>query len=223
MGPHDEISAVVRGIYDDELRDGISNKSLSRYFDKAFQTVVDQHGLYPAWACVKCLSKNLSTVRWGDKPARCPVCGDFATYSVATFQGRASRYGEVFVAALQHLAQAHYQLPLRHTPGNTKTHDLEVTPTIAIEAKGSARRIILPDRSVYPLSRPGMMRSDTEKKAFDNARNFMRSNPAGTFFIVTNALPPRLVGHRGDNVNGIFDVTKKGQLDSFVREARDAS
>ena len=68
-----------------------------------------------------------------------------------------------------------------------------------------------------------MMRSDTEKKAFDNARNFMGSNPTGTFFIVTNALPPRLVGHRGDNVDGIFDVTKKEQLDSFVREAKSAS
>ena len=68
-----------------------------------------------------------------------------------------------------------------------------------------------------------MMRSDTEKKAFDNARNFMTSNPAGTFFVVTNALPRRLDGHRGDNVSGIFDVTKIDRLDSFIREAKAAS
>ena len=223
MGANEEHLEVVRNLYDYEFKNGVNNQSLNRYFEKAFQTVVDQHDLYPAWTCIKCLRNDVSTARWGDKPSKCPVCGDSATYSVATFQGRASRYGKIFVVALQHLAQSHYQLNLRDTPGNTKTHDLEVTPKVAVEAKGSARKIILPNRSTYPLSRPGMVRSDTEKKAFDNARNFMRSNPTGVFFIVTNALPPRLVGHRGDNVNGIFDVTKTDQLESFVREATDAS
>ena len=68
-----------------------------------------------------------------------------------------------------------------------------------------------------------MLRSDTIKKTFDNARTFMQSNPDGTFFVVTNALPLRLMGHRGDNVSGIFDITKKEQLDSFVRQAKAAS
>ena len=125
--------------------------------------------------------------------------------------------------ALQHLVYTHYGLELMPTPGNTKTHDLEVTPKVAVEVKGSARRISFPDGTSHKISRPGMMRSDTEKKAFDNARNFMTSNPAGTFFIVTNALPRRLDGHRGDNVNGIFDVTKKDRLDSFIYEAKAAS
>ena len=223
MGANEEHLDVVRNLYDYEFKNGVSNQSLSRYFDKAFQSVVVEHDLYPAWACINCLRHDVSTVRWGAKPSKCPECGDSATYLIANFQGRASRFGQIFVVALQHLVQNHYKIELRLTPGNTKTHDLEFTPKVAVEAKGSARKIILPDHSTYPLSRPGMMRSDTEKKAFDNARNFMTSNPSGTFLIVTNALPRRLDGHRGDNVSGIFDVTKKDRLDSFVREAKAAS
>ena len=223
MGTNEEYLDVVRNLYDYEFKNGVSNQSLSRYFDNAFQSVVVEHDLYPAWACINCLRHDVSTVRWGAKPSKCPVCGVSAAYSVATFQGRASRFGGVFVVALQHLVYTHYGLELMPTPGNTKTHDLEVTPKVAVEVKGSARRITFPDGSSYKISRPGMTRSDTEKKAFDNARNFMRSNPAGTFFIVTNALPRRLDGHRGDNVNGIFDVTKRGRLDSFVDEAKAAS
>ena len=66
------------------------------------------------------------------------------------------------------------------------------------------------------------MRSDTEKKAFENARKYKMANPNGAFFIATNALPPRLVGHRGENVDGIFDVTKKARLESLLRETQDA-
>ena len=214
---------VVSNLYRQEFKNGINNQSLSRYFDKAFQSVIDQHSLYPAWACTSCLRDDVSTVRWGKNPSKCPVCGDADTYSIATFQSRASRFGGIFVVALQHLVYTHYGLELMPTPGNTKTHDLEVTPKVAVEVKGSARRISSPDGTSHKISRPGMMRSDTEKKAFDNARNFMTSNPAGTFFVVTNALPRRLDGHRGDNVSGIFDVTKIDRLDSFIREAKAAS
>ena len=223
MVAKDEYLDVVRTLYDREFKYGTNNQSLNRYFERVFQHVIDKHGLYPAWACMNCLKGGDSTVRWGESPSKCPKCSDPATYSIANFQGRASRFGQIFVMALQHLVQNRYKIELRLTPGNTKTHDLEFTPKVAVEAKGSARKIILPDHSTYPLSRPGMMRSDTEKKAFDNARNFMTSNPSGTFFIVTNAHPRRLDGHRGDNVSGIFDVTKKDRLDSFVREAKNAS
>ena len=83
--------AVVSNLYRDEFKNGINNQSLSRYFDKAFQSVIDQHSLYPAWACINCLRHDVSTVRWGPEPSKWPECGDSAAYSVATFQGRASR------------------------------------------------------------------------------------------------------------------------------------
>ncbi len=223
MATYEKYLALLKPIYARNLSEGISNQSLRSYFDNAFQTVVVVYELHPSWTCINCLRRDEATIGWGKKPRKCHKCKRPTTYSIASFQSRSKRFGDIFVVALQHLVLAQYQFELRRTPGNTQTHDLEVTPKVAIEAKGSARSILLPDGSNYKLSSPGMMRNDTEKKAFDNARNFMGSNPEGAFFVVTNALPPRLVGHRGDNVNGIFDVTKKDQLDSFVREAKDAS
>ena len=219
----EEYLEFVSRLYDHEFKGGVRNNSLNRYFERAFQFVIDKYGLYPAWACINCLKNDNPTNGWGGKPTKCSKCGTKSTFLIANFQSRAPRFGKVFVVALRHLVENHYDLFLRPTPGNTKTHDLEVTPKVAIELKGSARRIVSPDGSIQRNRMAGMLRSDTDKKAFDNARTFMTSNPDGTFFILTNALPSRRVGHRGDGVAGIFDVTKKERLDSFVREARDAS
>ena len=221
--PQEAQLELVRIIDEHEFKNGIDNQSLRRYFEKAFHEVMAKHDLYPAWACINCLRQGDSTVNWGVKPVTCPECGDTATYSIATFQGRASRFGDIFVVALQHLLQTHYGLELKHTPRSIRTHNLEVTPKVAVDAKGSAREIIFPNQVIHRNPRAGMMRSDTIKKTSDNARNFMNSNPDGTFFIATNALPLRLMGHRSDIITGIFDVTKKDQLDAFVHEVRAAS
>jgi hypothetical protein len=115
----------------------------------------------------------------------------------------------------------YFRLPLTYTPGNTRTHDLEVTPEIAIEAKGSPSRVTNPNGTFTHLGRPGMERSDTHKKAFDNAHTYRERNRDGLFFIVSNVVPPDLVGYRSDNVNGIFDVTKLERLQAMMIEIED--
>lgn len=216
----DDYESIVAEQYARHLS-RITDETLRRFFDACFQTVVDQHNLYPAWACTSCLSAGRKTVDWGDTPDACPECSSRATYAIATFQGRAPRYGRVFTNALIHVARAGYEVRLVHTPGNTKTHDLEASPKVAIEVKGSARQLKYPDGQSR-LTRAGLLRSDTEKKAFENARKYKMANPTGAFYIATNALPPRLVGHRGENVDGIFDVTKRSRLEGLLQEVKEA-
>ncbi len=217
------------GIYDDIVSESgerhltaFNDASLRRYFDACFQAVVEHFDLYPAWVCTTCLGNATRTVEWGESPATCTACGSDRVFEIATFQGRAPRYGAAFMTALMHVMDTVFELELLRTPGNTKTHDLEASPTVAVEAKGSARQLRFPSGETKRLPRAGLLRSDTEKKAFDNARKFKMTNPDSSFFIATNALPPRLVGQRGENVDGIFDVTKIARLEAFVREIRGA-
>lgn len=68
------------------------------------------------------------------------------------------------------------------------------------------------------MPRPGLMRSDTLKKAVANARNFRRGHRSGHFYVVTNALPSGLVGIREDDVSGYFDLTKTARVREFASE-----
>jgi hypothetical protein len=198
----------------------LSNDDLRSYFDRCFDCALEQSGLYPAFGCINCALESVAEVVLGEKPAHCPRCGSDRVFQMATFQGRAPVYGSTFTSAVRTLFELRFDIELLNTPQNTKTHDLEASPRIAIEVKGSARRIRLHDGSTVPLDRPGMLRSDTEKKAEANARNYKRFNSYGTFFVVTNALPSRLRGIRTDDIDGYFDLTKVDRVEAFVREVR---
>jgi hypothetical protein len=113
-----------------------------------------------------------------------------------------------------------FELLALPTPGNTNTHDVEVTPRVAIETKRSPRYVQNPDNTVTTISRPGLERSDTWKKAQANTRNFRKNNQASPFYVVTNAVPANLVGYRSDDINGIFNVGQANRLSSLVDEIR---
>ena len=196
----------------------LTNGVLRSYFDSCFDSALEQSGLYPAFGCIECAFDSTAEIVLGEKPTHCPRCGSDRVFQLATFQGRAPVYGSTFASAVKTLFGLQYDIELIDTPQNTKTHDLEASPQIAIEVKGSARRIRLHDGSTVPLDRPGMLRSDTEKKAESNARNYKRFNSSGTFFVVTNALPDRLRGIRTDDIDGYFDLTKVDRVEAFVRE-----
>jgi hypothetical protein len=114
--------------------------------------------------------------------------------------------------------ETHYRLPLIPTPGNTRTHDFEVAGDIALETKGSPSRVINPDGTFTDLRRPGMERSDTRKKAFENARTYRQRNPNGLFFIVSNVIPTDLVGYRNRDVTAVFDANKVDRLEAMISE-----
>lgn len=65
-----------------------------------------------------------------------------------------------------------------------------------------------------------MVRSDTYKKASADAKNFRRQNPNWKFYIVTNAMPDNLIGYKDRDIDGIYDVTKIGQLQELVDEIK---
>ena len=196
----------------------LSNDALRHYFDACFQQAVDEVGCYQAWACLDCAREDNGKVGFGERPRQCTQCGSRQVYEVATFQGRAPVVGSVFESAVLELLATRFELPVTRTPGNTNTHDLEISNRMAIETKGSPRHLSNPDGSVTTLHRPGMERTDTEKKAFANGRRYRSQNRNSPFFIVTNALPKRLDGYRGDDVTGIFNITQANRAESLVAE-----
>ena len=196
----------------------LTNPRLQNYFNGCFQQSIDEAGCYPAWACLTCMAGRQPTAEFGNRPTKCPTCDSRETYEIATFQARSSVVGNAFEAAVRYILITKFELPAMPTPGNTRTHDIEVTPRIAIEAKGSPRQLLNPDRTVTRFPVPGMERSDTKKKAFDNAHTFRQRNPRLPFYIVSNAVPSDLVGYRSEDVTGIFNITQANRTESLVAE-----
>ena len=198
---------------------GLSNATLSDFFARCFDDISTLFGLYKCWICVTCLSRTENTYGWGDKPESCPKCHN-PTYEVATFQARASHVGRAFQYACRYLLQESYGVRADLTGDKTPLYDLELKADVVIEAKGSPEFVTNPDRSTSSLGRAGMSRSDTHKKAFANASEWKRRFPKGHFFILTNSLPANLRAYKDEKIDGIFDITKKNQLDAFVSETK---
>lgn len=117
--------------------------------------------------------------------------------------------------------ETNFNLPIHPTPEGTKTHDFEITQAVAIETKGSPSYIINPDGTRSNLGEPGLLRSDTEKKAFANATKYRQRKPDGFFCIVTNAMPKRLLRYSDRDINAIYDITKVKQINLFIRDIKD--
>jgi len=213
--------SIANEAYVRTLKGSISNSRLKDYFNLCFQHSIDHYGVYQSWACINCLRHGRATQGWGEPPSRCPRCNSTIVYEIATFQARSPVVGSAFASAFFHLMQTYFHLPLVPTPGNTRTHDFEVTSEIAIETKGSPIAITNPDGTVTHLGRPGMERSDTRKKAFENARTYRQRNTTGLFFVVSNAIPSDLIGYRNRDVSAVFDVTKLDRLQAMMVEIQD--
>ena len=218
--PYDEVAQANYALHLGNR--ALNNNALRHYFDGCFQQAIDTVACYPAWACVACIGGGTTSAAFGNLPRKCPTCGSRRVFEVATFQGRSSIVGKVFEAAVRHILSTRFELPVAFTPGNTNTHDLEVTSRVAIETKGSPRLVQNPDDTVTTIQRPGLERSDTWKKAQANALKFRRQNRNSPFFIVSNAVPSDLVGYRSDEITGIFNITQANRLDSLVAEIRAA-
>ncbi len=212
---------IARQAYERVINDQVTNARLRDYFNTCFQNSIDYYGLYQCWSCVDCLRNGEATQGWGEPPSSCPHCHSSAVYEIATFQARSPIVGNALASAFSYLMQTYYRLPLFPTPGNTRTRDFEVTGDIAIETKGSPSKVINPDSTVTDLGRPAMERSDTRKKAFDNARTYRQRNPTGLFFVVSNAIPSDLVGYRNRDVTAVFDANKVDRLEAMMSEIQD--
>lgn len=94
-----------------------------------------------------------------------------------------------------------------------------------IEAKGAADHIICDGKRIE-LPRPGMLRTDTVKKAICNAYQVSRAYPDSLFFIITSHKPTKGNAKcmcdlaEGDIVNKIVDVTNFSELEEMVNIIR---
>ena len=139
--PTVQYDEIARDNYHHISSSELSNGRLRDYFNGCFQQAIDEKACYPAWACVACIGSGTATAEFGNLPQICPVCGSNRVFEVATFQSRSSIVGNVFESAVLHLLVTRFELPTASTPGNTDTHDIEVTPRVAIETKGSPRQL----------------------------------------------------------------------------------
>lgn len=127
---------------------------------------INAESVSPAWR-----STNLHMVG-GNKPDRCPKCKK-PIYEVATFQARASYVGSAFQYACMHLLKESFNIRVKPTFDITPLYDFEIKRNVVVEAKGSPQYIINPDGSKSKLGRAGMTRTDTKKKAFSNATEWL--------------------------------------------------
>lgn len=115
------------------------------------------------------------------------------------------------------------ELPLASPVGSRYADhcDLWVPDAVGVELKGSARFYRLPNGQVMTLDRPGMMRSDTEKKAASNATTFKADLGAtARFYVLTNAVPIAWQEEH-PSIDEIYDVGKRADLETFADDIRD--
>jgi len=77
--------------------------------------------------------------------------------------------------------------------------------------------IAAPDGSSIEFGRPGMRRTDTEKKANSNAITFKRDHERSEvrFYVLSNALPE--AWHEETSaIDAIYDVSKKEDWDNLT-------
>ena len=177
------------------------------------------------WICLKCLGRGPnylvidSNYGWGDKPTKCKVCNN-STYEVGLFQARSSLVGNTFEHACHYLLATKYGIGLRISGKQSRLYDLLVKNSVVIETKGGPRYVANPDGTKSKIERIGMERSDTEKKAFENASKWRKHFPNGNFYILTNAIPRHLREHHDDKITAIYNVTKEHEMSKFADELK---
>lgn len=152
------------------------------------------------------------------------------------YQARAAKFGEAFEKCFEIIIKRLYpNLEFEFSPdiplpkacmmraGKADFAVLKNSSVIAvIETKGAADRIIC-DGKETRLPRPGMLRTDTVKKAICNAYQVSRGYPDALFFIVTSHTPQQGNAKcmcdlaEGDIVTRIIDVTNPQDLDEMIK------
>ncbi|MFN7105586.1 MAG: hypothetical protein ACK4M3_03260, partial [Pyrobaculum sp.] len=95
-----------------------------------------------------------------------------------------------------------------------------------IEAKGSDDHIVCND-DIIKIRRPGMIRTDTVKKALTNAYLVKKTYPGVLFFIVTNHTPNSgsarcmIQKAKGDIVDMIVNITNFSEVNRMVEMIRE--
>lgn len=165
------------------------------------------------WICTKCATSGKAIWDWGDKPKQCPK-RHTEVYEISTFQARGYRFGIIFQLACYHLLRERFNIQLIRNEDRRHQYDFIIDNNNVLDAVGSAESIVNYNGKRSVLSRPGMGRTDTERKAFENAHRWLTENPTGNFFILTNRLPSQVARTQMSPI--VLNVTKADQLQLFV-------
>jgi hypothetical protein len=218
--PQPDIYFVIKNNYEIIKREGVTDESLKRYFTACFNDIIDKYDLHKIWVCVVCTKLGRPIADFGDKPSTCPL-GHSKIYEVATFQARSSKVNKAFQHACYHLLLENYKIQLLQNYDRRRSYDFGITDNIVIDVAGSPDYLVN-SGSRSKLDRPGMRRSDTEKKDYQNAYKWLRKNPRGSFYILTNGLPDSPTERRRRKVPILIDVTKADELNKFIDQVRRA-
>lgn len=199
------------------LENELSDDSLGAFIQQCLGNVIADRGLWPYWFCMDCKQSG-----YGRKPQSCTHCESTNVYEVATFQGRGAVTGGVFQLAVKYIMDTYYpELGILSSEGTQfENHcDLYIPEIVGIEIKGSPAVLRLPDGNVIEFSRPGMQRTDTEKKANSNANTFKSDYKLlgydTRFYVLTNAVPSGWQ-EAHSNIDEIYDVTNASQWEEFA-------
>lgn len=160
------------------------------------------------------------TVHFGEISKECPECGSSRFYQVATFQGRGTVTGSIFQEGVLHIFERFFPELEVVSSSNTEFRDscdLYIADVAGLEAKGSPAQIALPNGGTIELGRPGMKRTDTEKKANSNAITFKRDQGRADirFYVLSNALPDAW-HEEHSSIDGIYDATRLSNWEELV-------
>lgn len=215
---YDEIATQSYNGITGDLNDEI----LEAYFNRCFNDTIRRFGLYPAWACMACISEGKTTAQMGKKPGRCAVCSSSSVYLIGNFQARGTRTGAAFKRAVEVLFQRRFNIDLTEVRWTPSKFDAENLMPIAVQAHGSPTSVEMPDGTLIEQGQPGLARSDTLKKARDDANSFKRRYSDGRFYVLTNETsdPPPSVALGG--VDKYVNVTRIDELKAVARELKRA-
>ncbi len=162
-----------------------------------------------------------------------------ASYNLCRdYQARAEKFGEAFEACFKVIMEEFFPdiriIPKVSLPKACMVEGGEADFAVissgrivaVIEAKGSADYIICNGKQIK-LPRPGMLRTDTVKKAISNAYQVSKAYPDVLFFIVTSHKPTKGNAKcmcdlaEGDIVDKIVDVTNFAELEEMVKMIRE--
>jgi hypothetical protein len=215
------IYASIAAKYTSVLSNPLDDEKLSNYFQCCFQDAIVIRHLLPAWSCLNCM-----TVEFGSRPRVCPKCNHRNVFEVATFQARGVAAGEMFEAACYYILTAYYPslgvIPSEHTLYRDHC-DFYLPGVAGIEVKGSPTSINLDDGTVVHFVRPGMLRTDTEKKASANASTFKRDffareNSRAKYYVLTSALPRAGWQEDHETIDGVYNVTLASGWAYFIKD-----
>ena len=213
----DVLQKIVVDNFRDSISGEISTTSLENYFNSCFAESMKFLNLIPAWACTGCLEDGVQTVRQGLKPERCPICQRNSVFEVGQFQSRASHMNRVFVTALYEVL-SRIEIEVHRAPRSTKTHDMEMNNAV-LAARGSPKWIPIDDENIHKLLGPGMLRTDTQKKAAATAEAFKLAHPSQQFIVATNAMHDGPISESQTSIDWIIDVSNEDGIDHLRRIA----